>query len=67
MCGFCDGKEVIERVYKFTEKQETLVSLRIDEESQMYMLRNQVGSVGYTLPIQANYCMFCGSKLIESY
>ena len=65
MCGFCEGNETVERNYKMTENQESTASLRIDADSnvKVYLLRNQQGSAGYTLPIMANFCMFCGNKI----
>ncbi|QOY37692.1 hypothetical protein AWH56_008965 [Anaerobacillus isosaccharinicus] len=63
MCDFCEGKEVISREPDLREGKHTGVSLRIDEESKLYKLRMELGSTGYTLPIKANFCMFCGDKI----
>jgi hypothetical protein len=65
MCNFCEGKETVERNYKIQENKELTAYLRIDEDrnNKFYLLRNEQGEVGYTLPIIANFCMFCGKKL----
>lgn len=63
MCGFCKGSEKIEREFDLLESSRTKTSLSIDEDEKYYKLRVVIGSIGYTLPIIANYCMFCGGKL----
>ena len=64
MCDFCKGKETISREPELREGKHTAISLRIDEESKLLKVRLELGSTGYTLPININFCMFCGDKII---
>lgn len=65
MCTFCEEGEVIQREPSIFSHIGTKFSLRIDEESRFLKLRVEIGSAGYTLPIAAHYCMFCGKPLVE--
>jgi hypothetical protein len=65
MCDFCESKESIIREPELLEGKHTAVSLQIDDESKFFEVRLEVGSIGYTLPIQINFCMFCGDKIIK--
>lgn len=66
MCSFCERKEIIKKSPDLLNKAGTSISLRIHEEDTAYMLRMEIGSLGYTLPIFAKFCMFCGEKIKES-
>jgi hypothetical protein len=63
MCDFCESKETILRKPKIHETKHTAISLQIDDETKFLKVRLELGSVGYTLPIKINYCMFCGNKI----
>jgi hypothetical protein len=63
LCSFCESKEEISKEPKIYERRHTAVSLRVDEESKLLKLRLELGSIGYTIPIKVNYCMFCGEKI----
>lgn len=65
MCSFCENEEEISKELDINEKMETCLSLSIDEESKLLKVRLGLGGLGYTLPIKANYCMFCGNKINE--
>jgi hypothetical protein len=65
MCDFCESKESIIREPELLDGKHTAVSLQIDDESKFFKVRLEVGSIGYTLPIQINFCMFCGGKIIK--
>jgi hypothetical protein len=66
MCSICEGTEVIKRSVDISERSNLETSVRYDsEQSNWLMLRVQIGSFGYTLPIQANYCFHCGRNLKE--
>jgi hypothetical protein len=62
MCDFCESKETILRKPEIQENKHTAISLQIDDETKLLKVRLELGSVGYTLPIEINYCMFCGNK-----
>jgi len=66
MCDFCVGKEKIERTPNILENKHVGISLRIDEETKIFKARLEFGSIGYTLPIKANFCMFCGDKITQN-
>lgn len=64
MCTICEGTEKIERTVDISKERNLVTSLRYDQEMQNWLLvRVQLGSFGYTLPIQANYCFHCGEKI----
>lgn len=63
MCEFCESTEVIEREIELNKNSDLKLSLRHDSENKLLKMRAQIGSLGYTVPIKANYCMFCGEKI----
>lgn len=63
MCSFCEGNEIIQRTIEFTSQLDVEASLRHDQEDGRLMLRVALGSMGYTLPIHAKFCMFCGAEI----
>lgn len=64
MCSICDGSETISRTVDLSKDKELQTSLRYDSEhNQLLKVRVQLGSFGYTLPIQANFCFICGRDL----
>ena len=64
MCVICEGEEKIERTVDLSKDRNLVTSVRYDEEGQdLLLVRVQLGSFGYTLPIQANYCFHCGERI----
>lgn len=64
MCVVCEGTEEIERTIELNKNQNLFTSVRYEEEGQTALLvRIEIGSLGYTLPIQAKYCFNCGERI----
>jgi hypothetical protein len=64
MCVICEDKEIISRTIELSEDKEMTTSVRFDgEQEDILKVRVQLGSLGYTLPIKANYCFICGRNL----
>ncbi|PLS18963.1 hypothetical protein CVD28_00755 [Bacillus sp. M6-12] len=64
MCAICENKDIISRTIELSENREMTTSVRFDgEQEDILKVRVQLGSLGYTLPIKANYCFICGKDL----
>lgn len=64
MCVICEGAEKIERTMDLSKDRNLVTTIRYDEEGHdLLLVRVQLGSFGYTLPIQAKYCFHCGERI----
>jgi hypothetical protein len=63
MCDFCESKETIKGHPGKLFNDDSVLSLKVDEESRLLKVRVEKNSAGYTFPISINFCMFCGDKI----
>lgn len=63
MCEFCEATEQVKSTFELNSHSELTLSLRHDSENNLLKLRAQIGSIGYTLPVAAKFCLFCGEPI----